>query len=75
MDDYLTGLPLGAPKPAPVSTGFVGMSVAPAAPASPCAAAATLPKLELEQANGRITRLIVTCGCGERLAVDCVYDR
>jgi hypothetical protein len=41
--------------------------------AEPCAITGTRPKLELQETDGRVTRIIVTCGCGERTAIDCIY--
>lgn len=31
-------------------------------------------KVELVRMDGRITKVIVTCPCGERMALDCLYE-
>lgn len=63
--------PLGAPE-ATAEPSF-SSATAPIVETEPCAVTGTRPKLELQETDGRITRIIVTCGCGERTAIDCVY--
>ena len=31
------------------------------------------PTIEMDQTDGRIDRIIVTCGCGERITLQCAY--
>ena len=31
------------------------------------------PQVEMVQVEGRIERIIVTCGCGERIEIECEY--
>jgi hypothetical protein len=31
------------------------------------------PHVEFVEANGRIEQIIVTCGCGERITLQCAY--
>lgn len=31
------------------------------------------PEVECVKQGNRVTRIIVTCGCGERIEIDCVY--
>lgn len=31
------------------------------------------PAMELVETNGRIKQIIVTCGCGERITLQCTY--
>jgi hypothetical protein len=66
-----------APASAPGSMPVPGTALAAVAAsvAAKCATNGTGPKLELQEVDGRIARIIVTCGCGERTAIDCVYDR
>jgi len=31
------------------------------------------PRIECVREGDRITRLVITCGCGERIEIDCLY--
>lgn len=31
------------------------------------------PTVQVQRANGRITEIQITCGCGEQIVLDCVY--
>ncbi len=44
-----------------------------AAPLAPFATAAAGPEIEVVKQGDRVARLIVTCACGERIEVECVY--
>jgi hypothetical protein len=45
------------------------------AKASSGSGGATVPLVECVREGERITRLIVTCGCGERIEIDCIYHQ
>jgi hypothetical protein len=59
--------PSAAPAP-------VAQPEAEAAPEAHCHKPGAEPKVELVRMDGRITKVIVTCRCGERMALDCEYD-
>ena len=47
--------------------------VARSLPASAKASGARSPSVECVREGDRVTRLVVTCGCGEQVVIDCVY--
>lgn len=59
-------------------TSSSGPLAAPSAPhvfpqrGAPCAAPSG-PHVEVVKQGDKVTRLIVTCSCGERIEVDCLY--
>ncbi len=61
-----------APAPAPAPSS--GLAVL-ARPLSACAKApgGRSPSVECVREGDRVTRLVVTCGCGEEVVIDCVY--
>lgn len=44
-----------------------------AAPADPGGAAPAGPSVEVVKAGEKVVRLIVTCACGERTEIECLY--
>jgi hypothetical protein len=56
-----------AARPAPTP------SPSPSAPAPAARGAAHATTVECVREGDRITRLIVTCACGERTEIDCLY--
>jgi hypothetical protein len=59
----LTSRPQAQPEPEPEPE-----------PAAHCHAGGSEPKVELVRTEGRVTKVIVTCRCGERMALDCLYE-
>lgn len=58
---------------------FVPLRPEPEAPAAPspaekCAGPARA-RVECVREDGRVSRIIVTCACGEKVEVDCVYGQ
>lgn len=49
-------------------------SLASLLPAPACAAPAAVPKIELERNGRTITRIRITCTCGQVIELDCRYD-
>ncbi len=68
MKHYLHGRPPIAE--APLSPA---RPAADAAPLASFAAPAAGPDIEVIKQGDKVTRLIVTCSCGERIEVECVY--
>ena len=54
-------------------TGFAAAGVAPGPKTHHAEHAGVPPKIECVREGDRITRLIVVCGCGERIEIDCLY--
>jgi hypothetical protein len=65
-----TAIPAPAPALAPTS----GLAVV-ARPLSACtkASGGRSPSVECIREGDRVTRLVVTCGCGEEVVIECVY--
>ncbi|OAM88639.1 hypothetical protein OH491_10965 [Termitidicoccus mucosus] len=47
----------------------------PPAPAAEKCAASAKAKVECVREDGRVTRILVTCACGEKVEIDCVYEQ
>jgi hypothetical protein len=45
----------------------------PVASAAPAAHGHSAPNIEVVKEGEKIVRLVVTCGCGERMEVECLY--
>jgi hypothetical protein len=58
--------PTAAPKPSPLAP------LGPSRPARPHPAAAA-PTVELVKDGAKVVRIVVTCKCGERMELDCLY--
>lgn len=78
MKSFLSDRPRVA---SPGSPGERPSALAPAgAPSRPAACAAAgadaggrSPSVECVREGDRVVRLVVTCGCGERVEIDCLY--
>ena len=87
MDDYFPGRPSTSAAMTPAAPkNQAAMAWAPlqpmtALPTSQAAAAPIIPMpagtayAEVVRRDGRIVQVIVTCPCGERTTIDCVYER
>jgi len=68
MKHYLHGRPqISDPRLSPAAPA------GDAAPLASFAAPAALSDIEVVKQGDRVTRLIVTCSCGERIEIECVY--
>jgi hypothetical protein len=77
MKPFLTDRPrVSAPGTPPLAAG-TGFASAGALPHSKGHSAehagGAAPQIECVREGDRITRLIVVCGCGERIEIDCLY--
>jgi hypothetical protein len=46
----------------------------PASPGDKAAAAETPAAIEVVKEGGKVVRIVVTCACGERTEIDCLYS-
>lgn len=51
----------------------VGLSAVCPNPPHVDAAGGVTPSVECVKQGGKVTRLIITCGCGSRMEVECLY--
>lgn len=75
MKSFLQGRPAAvAPAlrnhAAPADTGFSAVC---AHPSHADAASGVIPTVECVKQGSKVTRLIVTCACGSRIEVECLY--
>lgn len=61
--------PAAQSAPVPVAVAPVANGAVPALPACPTGK----PVVDVVQTNGRVTQIVVTCGCGEKITLDCLY--
>jgi hypothetical protein len=64
-------LPVFGSVPQPAATGGGGNVVA--MPSATASSFRCEPRVEAIEANGMIQKIVVTCGCGERIEVHCGY--
>ena len=74
MKSFLSDRPrVGTPShPAPAASAFALAAGGPASVAH-AAHAGESPHIECVRDGDRITRLVITCACGERIEIDCLY--
>ncbi len=55
-------------------TGPVGSTIAGCGSAPASAAQANNANVEVVKEGDKVVRLIITCGCGERVEIECLYQ-
>ena len=61
-------------RPPPQFGTGAPLRCAPLRPAASTAAAATTAHVEVVKEGDKVVRLIVSCACGERVEIDCLYS-
>ena len=78
MKSFLQGkkcLEMSALRPPTGATGgLTTNSRDPRGPLSVVAPGASSAHVEIVKEGGKVTRLVVTCVCGERVEIDCLYS-
>lgn len=77
MKPFLSGRPRhdqpALPREAPGSAGLSKLHAAHSPAADAATPAAAGPSVECVKQGDKVVRLIVTCSCGERIEIDCLY--
>lgn len=78
MKSFLSGRPqhdqpFSAPQPFSTGGGLSRLNQAHAAESACAKTPSASPTVECIKQGDKVVRLIVTCACGERIEVDCLY--
>ena len=73
MKSFLQGRPVQTATPLRPLGGSAPDAVAKAKQAASCVAGGKSPTIECVKEGEKVVRMIVTCTCGERIEIECLY--
>lgn len=73
MQSYLSGRPDSGHRPTPRASGTESPLAQVRVVEKSDHASHGRPEVECVKQGNRVTRILITCGCGERIEIDCVY--